>query len=256
MNCNNKIMVSAILPVFLAILFMTPDSYADEWRTVWEYEEKKPIELSDWSLSFYLAFSFGGMTINPITRMRSPGIQDHYNFSTEYMLYSITRFEPKSWMVQLDYRMIKWMGLGLSAGNSVLAKGPVQIGPLNGSGNMIRIGNSVKTVSLMLTIYLNDYMILGFGPTYNMTNAPSGSNKVGFLGQLTIRIPLDERFSVNGIVQYRYVGITEIGPYELYNDDDSPAVDITSANYNFPETQIDFSHVFVGIGMSLYFTQK
>jgi hypothetical protein len=230
-------------------------SYAGD-EQVWNYKEKKEKKLSDWSLSFYLAAAFGGQMLKPPSRLRSPGIQDHYNFSTEYMIYSITTFEPRSWMIQLNYRMIKHMGMGLQVGNSVLAKGPTQIGPLDESGGMIEIGNSVRTLALMLTIYLNDYMVIGFGPTYNMTDAPSNKNRFGFLAQMTIRIPLDERFSVNGIVQYRYVGITEIGPYTLYNADEYPTATVTSPTIIYPESQIDYSHLFVGLGMSLYFAQK
>jgi hypothetical protein len=30
--------------------------------------------------------------------------------------------EPKSWMIQVDYRMMKWMGMGFLFGNSILCK--------------------------------------------------------------------------------------------------------------------------------------
>jgi hypothetical protein len=151
---------------------------------------------------------------------------------------------------------MKWMGMGFLFGNSILLKGPIKIGPLSSTGRMIEIGNSVRTVSLLLTIYLGDYVVLGIAPTYNMTDAPSNNNRIGFLAQMNIRIPLDDRFSVNGIIQYRYVGITEIGPYTLYSADEFPTASITASNNIYPETQINYSHVFVGLGMSLYFVQK
>jgi hypothetical protein len=255
MNLIKNISVIKLISILVVIFMLINLAYAGD-EQVWNYKEKKVKKLSDWSLSFYLAAAFGGQIVRPGTRMRSPGVQDHYNFSTEYMIYSITTFEPRSWMIQLDYRMMKHVGMGILFGNSVLAKGATKIGPLAGSGGIIEIGSSVRTLSLFLTIYVNDYIVLGFGPTYSMTDAPSNKNRFGFLAQMTVRIPLDERFSVNGIIQYRYVGITEIGPYTLYSADEYPTATVTTPNYIYPETQINYSHLFVGLGMSLYFAQK
>jgi len=255
MNLIKNVNIIKLISILVVILMIINISYAGD-EQIWNYKDKKEKKLSDWSLSFYLAAAFGGQIARPTSSMRTPGIQDHYNFSTEYMIYSITTFEPRSWMIQLDYRMMKHLGMGLFFGNSVLAKGPSKIGPLAGSGGIVEIGSSVRTVSLLLTIYLSDYLVLGLGPTYNMTDAPSGKNKFGFLAQMIIRFPLQERFSVNGIVQYRYVGITEIGPYTLYNADEYPNVSVTNATFIYPETQINYSHLFVGLGMSLYFSQK
>ncbi len=255
MNLIKNASIAKLISILVLIFMIINYSYAGD-EQVWNYKEKKEKKLSDWSLSFYLAAAFGGQIVRPATPMRSPGVQDHYTFSTQYMLYSLTTFEPRSWMIQLDYRMMKHVGMGLLFGNSVLAKGPTKIGPLADSGGIIVIGRSVRTASLLLTIYLNDYIVFGLGPTYNMTDAPSGKNEVGFLAHMTIRIPLDARFSVNGIVQYRYVGITEIGPYTLYNADEYPTVTVTTPTFIYPETQVNYSHIFVGLGMSLYFAQK
>ena len=244
-----------LISLFVLVLFMINLSDAGELYYGSD-REKSSEEYADWSLSFYLVAAFGGPIVNSSYRMKTPGMHDHYNFTTQNMLYTLTNFEPKSWIIQLDYRMMRGMGMGMLIGNSVLAKGTVKIGPLADSGEMIGIGNSVKTISLFLTIYLNDYIVLGLGPTYNMTDSPSGYNQIGFLAQMNIRIPLDERFSVNGIVQYRYVGITEIGPYTLSSADEYPSATITTTKNLHPETQIDYSHVFVGIGMSIYFIQK
>lgn len=244
-----------LISIFVLVFFTINLSSADDLYT-WKNGEKPDKKYSDWSFSFYLAAAFSGQIVYPGMRMRTPGIQDQYNFSTAQMLYSVTTFEPKSWMIQVDYRMMKWMGMGFLFGNSILAKGQERIGPIASDGRMIEIGNSVRTLSLLLTIYLGDYVVLGIGPTYNMTDAPSNNNRIGLLAQMNIRIPLDERFSVNGIIQYRYVGITEIGPYTLYSADEFPTASITASNNIYPETQINYSHVFVGLGMSLYFVQK
>jgi hypothetical protein len=220
------------------------------------HEKERSEDYSEWIFSFYIAAAFGGPADNIGLQMRRPGLQDHYNFSTYQMLYSVSQLRPHSWMMQLDYRMLKRFGVGLLYGYSDLGRGPIEIGTLAGSAGVISIGNAVKTISVILSIYLHDQIVFSMGPTYNMTDTPSSMNRLGFLAHLNIKVPLSDRFSVNGIIQYRYVGITEIGPYQLEDSEGVPHVDITSNTYVFPETQIDYSHVFVGIGMSLYFVQK
>jgi hypothetical protein len=255
MKAIKKILTSTMVQLFAGMLVMITLSYADDWQLL-ENKEKSNEEYSEWSFSFYIAAAFGGPAENIGLQMRRPGVQDHYNISSYQMLYAASKFRPQSWMIELDYRMMKRLGIGLLYGYSDLGGSPIKIGTLAGPGSVVGIGNSVKTLSVVLCIYLHDNIVFSLGPTYNMTDSPSGANQIGFLAHLNIKIPLNDRFSINGIIQYRYVGITEIGPYLLENTEELPSVTVTSNTYIFPETLIDYSHVFVGLGMSLYFTQK
>jgi hypothetical protein len=255
MNILIKLLKSKMLFMIVTIFFLLSSSYSNDVE-LWNFTEKKDKEYPEWSFSFYIAAAFGGPADNIGFQMRRPGLQDHYNFSTYQMLYSVSKFRPQSWMIELDYRMMKRLGIGLLYGYSDLGGGPIKIGTLAGPGSVVGIGNSVKTLSLVLCIYLHDNIVFSLGPTYNMTDSPSGANQIGFLAHLNIKIPLNDRFSINGIIQYRYVGITEIGPFLMEDTEELPSATVTSNTYIFPETLIDYSHVFVGLGMSLYFIQK
>jgi len=252
-NVSPGISLIFIITIFL---FMVNFSSANDLFPQ-KNEEKTDKEYSDWSFSFFLAAAFGGPADNIGTQMRRPGIHDSYNNSTEGLIFhSLSNIHPQSWMIQLDYRMIQRVGVGLLYSNSVIDEVSMQLGASASPHNIISFGNSVKTISLLISIYLNDNIVFGLGPTYNMTDSPSSANEIGFLAHLNIRVPLNDRFSVNGILQYRYVGITEIGPFSLETADELPPPTVTSNTFIFPETQINYSHFFIGLGMSIYFVQK
>ena len=104
-----------LISLFVLVLFMINLSDAGELYYGSD-REKSSEEYTDWSLSFYLAAAFGGPIVNSSFRMKTPGMHDHYNFTTQNMLYTLTNFEPKSWIIQLDYRMMRWMGMGILFG--------------------------------------------------------------------------------------------------------------------------------------------
>ena len=255
MITRNKMSVEKILIIILLIIVTINLSFAGEWSP-WNYKEKSAKEYANWSFSFYLAGAFGGPADGLNNRVRSPGSQDTYNSSANVMLSALSTIRPTSWMIHLDYRMIRQLGLGLLYSNSVLGETYLRFRGPGGFERNINPGSSVRTMSLLFTIYLNEYIVLGIGPTYNMTDSPSNANRLGLLAHLNIRIPIHENFSVNGIIQYRYVGITSIGPYSMENANELPPPSVTTTTMVFPETQINYSHVFFGLGMSIYFLRK
>lgn len=248
---SGKNIIFSLLIIVLTVNF----SFAGDWSPWNEtYTSKK--DYAKWSFSFYLAGAFGGPANDLNGQLRSPGFQDSYNSSANHMLYTLSTISPTSWMLHVDYRVIRELGMGLMFSNSVLGETVLRLRRPGSLERDIGLGSSVKTMALLFTIYLNEYIILGIGPTYNMTDSPSQANRIGLLAHMNIRIPIHENFAVNGIIQYRYVGITNIGPYFLENSDELPSPSVTTSTMVFPESQINYSHVFFGLGMSMYFLRK
>jgi hypothetical protein len=245
-----------IISIFTLLLIMINISFADDLYPRGS-EGKKYDKQSKWSFSFYAAMAFGGPGDQINNQMRISGFDDSYmSYSGSSKYFFLSRIRPRSWMIQVDYRLTKVLGTGLLYSNS-------HLGEINGHkvvfagfdgliGNRIR----VRTISILLSIYLNDYIIFGIGPTYNMTDFPSNSNKMGYLAHLNIRIPLSESFSISGICQYRYIGGTTIGPYTRESTDDDLTPKVSTNSYVFPATEISYSHLFIGIGIGIHFIKK
>ena len=89
-----------------------------------------------------------------------------------------------------------------------------------------------------------------------MTDTPSNVNKLGLLAHLNIRIPLSDYFAVNGIIQYRYIGGTTLGPYYNEASDDYPSTTITTNAQIFPPTELSYNHLFVGLGIGINFKKR
>jgi hypothetical protein len=255
MLAHNKKPGKKIIYCILIIAFTINLTIAGEW-SLWEEKYTPKKDYAKWCFSFYLAGAFGGPANDLNSKVRNPGFQDSYNSSANVLLSTLSTISPTSWMLHVDYRIIQELGMGLMFSNSVVGETILRLRKPGSLGRDIGLGSSVKTMALLFTIHLNEHIILGIGPTYNMTDSPSNANRLGLLAHLNIRVPIHENFSVDGIMQYRYVGITNIGPYYLEDVDELPPPSVTTSTMVFPESQINYSHLFVGIGISTFFQRK
>ena len=245
-----------IISIFTILVMMINISFADDLIPQ-SSEEKINKNQSKWSSSFYLAMTFGGPGDNIESQMRSFGIDhQHFSFSSNSKYSFLSRFRPQSWMIQLDYRMTKLLGMGILYSYSLLRETFGHTEALAAFEGNIGIGNSVKTIAFLLTVNLNENIVLAIGPSYNMTDAPSYKNRMGFLAHLNIRVPLSNSFSISGICQYRHIAGTTIGPYTLENSDDILKPTISTTTQIFPPTEISYSHFFIGLGVGIHFLKK
>jgi len=245
-----------IISIFIILVIMINISFADDLYPR-SSEEKRYEKQSKWSFSFYLATVFGGPGDKIKDQMRISGFHNPgISFSSSSKYSFLSRFRPQSWMIQLNYRMTKPLGLGILYSNSLLKETVVPADALASLEGTIGPRNSVKTISILLSIYLNEHIILAMGPSYNMTDSPSNKNRMGFLAHLNIRVPLSNSFSISGICQYRHIAGTTIGPYTLENSDDILKPTISTNTKIFPPTEISYSHIFIGIGVGINFMRK
>jgi len=245
-----------IIYIFTSLLILINLSFAD--NLVPKISEiKKYNDQSKWSFSFYMAMAFGEPGQELENQMRVGGFDDTYtSFSNSRSFYHLAKILGKSWMIQVDYRMTEYLGMGFLYSNSLLQENFGHTSSLPALEGIIERRNLVKTISIPLSVYLNEYIVLGIGPSYNMTDSPSDRNKLGLLAFLNIRIPLSDSFSINGIFQYRYIGNTTIGPYYVTSTDDSSTPTVSTSTLILPPTEISYSHIFIGLGFGIHFIQQ
>jgi len=209
---------------------------------------------SKWFFSFYLAATSGGPVNQVGDQLRISGLNNSpYRFLAHEGHTSLSEFRPQSWLLYLDYKMTKILGLGLSYSNTHLQEFSEGTSAVRTLEDRIGFRNNVQTLSFLLSIYLDESVVLGIGPTYNMTNTPLNKNQVGFIAHLNIRIPLSHTFSISGICQYYHFGNTTIGPYLNEDFDNAPSSRVTTNIQIFPPTEISYSHLFIGFGVGIHF---
>lgn len=242
-----------ILSIIITLLIIVNLSIAGDLYPRNSVDKKFEIQ-SKWSISIYAALAFGDPGVNFRNTSMYSGSNDPYmNFYGGRIYNMVSGFRPQAWMIQIDRRISKYFGTGFIASYSLLRKANGQSISFVGLDDIPGRKYSVTTMSLLFTIYLTDFIVLGFGPSYNMTNAPANGNKIGLLAHLNVRIPLNENFSINGICQYRYMGSSTIGPFAYQNTDETLTPTLTTNTEVFPATELNYSHFFFGIGMGLNF---
>jgi hypothetical protein len=212
---------------------------------------------SKWSLSFYLAVTSGGPVNQVGDQLRISGLNNSpYRFLANGGHTSLSEFRPQSWLVHMNYKLTKILGLGMSYSNTQLQEFSGSTSAMRTFEDRIGLRNQVQTLSLLLSIYLDESVIIGIGPTYNMTDTPSNNNKVGFIAHLNIRFPLSNTLSISGICQYYHFGNTTIGPYTIENSDNTLSTRVSTNTQIFPPTEISYSHLFIGLGVGIHFLTK
>jgi len=114
------------------------------------------------------------------------------------------------------------------------------------------IDYSVFTVSPTVSYQVADVLHLGIGPAIytvksHRNDAPGeadsqSATKFGVLLDVGLSIPAHSRFFAIASLQYRYVGNTTIGPYEVSGYQSSATMPATSVSYN---------HFFLSVGMGI-----
>ncbi len=243
----------SIISIFILLLIMINISFAGDLYPR-GLEEKRYDKQSKWSFSLYAAMTVGGLGDQYNKQMRFIGFTDPYrSFSGNNKYAFLSEIRPTSWMFQVNYRMTKVLGIGLLYSNSLLGKATGHNEAFAGFDGIMSSSIRVTTISILLSIHLNDYIVFGIGPTFNMTDTPSNTNKLGLLAHLNIRYPVSNYFSVSGIFQYRYIGGTTLGPYYKENSDDILSTKVTTNAQIFPPTELSYNHLFIGLGIGINF---
>ena len=112
----------------------------------------------------------------------------------------------------------------------------------------------IYNISPTFSYIPSDNFIFGIGPSVYFikcwqdgtsktgTEVENKDTKFGFLADIAVRIPKKSLIFVEINIQYRYVGKAIVGPF----DEQWPP-------YTIPETEVNYNHFFIGVGMGFRF---
>jgi hypothetical protein len=217
------------------------------------------------SLTFYLATTFGGPQTAIEKQMRISGfdVASYGLFSRERITHPHSRYNGLPWMIDANYRFTPLLSGSIQMSNSLLRETIGYANPQGGIGEHLFLNYSVKSYATVISFYLEDYFIVGFGPTYNTVISYQDyhgqqtdtieETKIGLMAQVILKLQLGRVFSLNLIGQYRFIGSSTIGPFVREKTIGWAAPNPTTYTITFPETKISYNHGFVGLGLGMHF---
>jgi hypothetical protein len=250
--------ISMFFKIVLITFWLLPNSIYPQ-----ELDNDKFDNYSKWIFSFYGAGIAGGPSKQIENVMRTSGFGDQSpGFFGSGTDYPETRIWSLPWMLDIHYRKTKLISIGIQISNSILRETIGYANPQGGLGQYLSLHYSTKTYAPIISFYLKEYMILGLGPSLNTLGLYEEDlgkeinhvkkNNIGLLTYINLRIHLFSIFSGNLIFQYRYTGNIKIGPFEKEDtigiSTPTPSIVIIT----FPETEINYSHFFIGIGIGIH----
>jgi hypothetical protein len=218
---------------------------------------------SRWSIGLYFVGTSGGPCEDIEFKMREVGFDDRWSGWFRVIKdHPFSESRALAWMIKAEYKMRNWISIGfLSSKWSMKTQGYTNL-----LSEHIILGYSNMTYAPIISFYLFDYLNFGIGPSLNYISCSEieyGANgeekilveekNIGILTHVNIKIYMTESASFNLIFQYHFTGSTNIGPIVKEKIIGSGTPNPTTYTLTFPETTINFSHFFYGIGMGFHF---
>ena len=151
------------------------------------------------------------------------------------------------WLISLKYYYSKTIVLG-----GFYSENPIGMTMgYNDLSGYLDLNYSVNTVATMAWLKYG-VLRIGVGPAlyftkmcenYDFENKnTSDVTSPGFVFECGITYPAYTAFYISGIAQYRLLGSTLVGPFEIGSHDNKSI---------FPPTEVSYNHLFVGVGMGI-----
>jgi len=212
------------------------------------------LKIKNWSVAMYLGWNIGGPSKQIEKAMVYYGFNYHSGggwFGGSGTDHPYTNFKS-SWMISAKYNLKSLFSIAIVGGRTNL--GSTHGYKIGTWGHYINIDYSLFNISPIFSVNSNDIVRIGVGPSVYFTKAWESSYnygeddveymhaKVGFLIDFGLRFPKKSLFffELNG--QYRYVGKSEIGPFN-----ENPYRDA------LPKTEVNFNHLFISGGFGVRF---
>jgi len=245
-NPNSRIKFIPTLVLVLIFFFSTDNLFSWD-MDVYAYKKK-----SKWSISLLLGMAAGSPSNSMGVQIGNPGF-DNSNITLASVMNSTPRskFNRQPLLIELKYRTSRLISLGIQYSNSSLRKISGYNSLQTSSNNEIDIRPLASVFAMLVSFNLSENIILGFGPTYNIISSPVKELRMGFLAHLELNVPLDRQLSGKLICQYRYIGNMSAGPFVGEGTSSSLTSNTSTMPVLFPETNISYSHLFIGIGVGI-----
>jgi hypothetical protein len=152
------------------------------------------------------------------------------------------------WMIALHYSIRPPFLLGVIMSNAPIGTTHGYRGPLL----FLFINYSVFAISPTVSVQFADVLHLGIGPAIyiaksSQTNTgieaeSKSATKIGALLDLGLSIPAHSLLFAIVSLQYRYVGKSDIGPYEAR---------VGNAAATMPASSVSYDHTFIAVGVGI-----
>lgn len=205
------------------------------------------------SIAIYIGWWKGGPSKQIEDAMIKNGFDDYRGpgwFNSSGTDHPFTDNYIPSGLINVKYYLKSPFSIGIIAGKAHL--GSTHGYKIEDFGHIIYIDYTVFNISPIFSYNSYDIMRIGIGPSVYFTKAWESSynmggvdveyknTKVGFLIDFGLRIPKKSLLFFEFNTQYRYVGKSEIGPFN-----ENPYRDV------LPKTEVNYSHFLISFGFGV-----
>jgi len=219
--------------------------------------------------SFSISFYYSVVLSGPTAEIEAVMVKSGFNENSNNWFSSVQIIHPKSdiagipWMINLDYLISNNISLGLVISNSPNMETIGYANPQGAAGEFLFLNYSVLTVAPAFIWNFNNNFRLTLAPSINSISTyvnsagqatdEKTSLNFGFLVDAAARFFFTKVLFADLRIQYRFVGSTSVGPFIKENTIGILTPNPSTVYITFPETEINFNQIILGIGVGLAF---